>query len=97
MKDWISGIVEGCVESAFVVGKERMFLSGKNKVKLQLWQFLLLFDSEVIIDSLGPHKFHNLLLRLIEGLNITMINEVRYYFELFLMRLLSNRSGFKHK
>lgn len=97
MKGWVSSLVEGLVDRGLVVGKERMFLSGRNKVKLQIWQFLMAIEPDVIVSSLGAQKTHELLLKLIEGLNLNIINEARYYFELFLMRLLTNKTGFRHK
>lgn len=38
-------IIKACLDVGLtIVGKEKMFLSGKNKLKLQIWQFLLAFE-----------------------------------------------------
>lgn len=40
-----------------LVVKEKMFLSGRNKLKLQMWQFLLVFPPSSLQGILGREKF----------------------------------------
>jgi hypothetical protein len=62
LKQCIMAAVEVCMS---VVAKEKMFLSGRNKFKLQLWQFLLVFPPEQLPLILGRQQFEALLLHCI--------------------------------
>lgn len=45
-----SKMINFCLDLAMTpVVKEKMFLSGKNKLKLQIWQFLLIFEPELLL------------------------------------------------
>lgn len=59
-----------------------------------MWQFLLVFDPELILDSLGEDKFEKMLIRCIDNISQNSIFEIRYYSELFLMRILLKESIF---
>jgi hypothetical protein len=87
-------VIEKCTGVALEVGRERMFLSGKNKVKLQIWQFLLAFDPQTVFFCLGEEGFQLFLINLIEALSLNGISEIRYYSELFLMKLLLEQELF---
>lgn len=76
-----------------LVVKEKMFLSGRNKLKLQMWQFLLIFPPSSMKGILGKERFEALVLRCIDSLGHNLISEVRYYSEMFLMRVLTDRQN----
>jgi hypothetical protein len=72
-------LLEKCILAAFEVcmsqvAKEKMFLSGRNKLKLQLWQFLLVFPPHLLPAILGREQFDRLLLRCIEAIGHNLIS-----------------------
>lgn len=87
----IESAIEICMS---VVAKEKMFLSGRNKLKLQLWQFLLVLPPAQLPIILGKEKFDKLILRCIDAISHNLISEIRYYSEMFLMRVLTEHSNF---